>query len=140
MNQDILLYTLPQWLIFAGFIAYVYGRVEQKKIFRLVGTVLFFLLGFFALYSMLSGRFSSFSLLTPEEIIHEEMGEEVMEELPFTAQILPAYIAFLFSGLLSVPTLFLEWKNRKGRNILFIFTGLIGLLGFFIIVGALRNL
>ena len=46
MNQDILLYTLPQWLIFAGFIAYVYGRVEQKKIFRLVGTVLFFLLGF----------------------------------------------------------------------------------------------
>lgn len=31
MNNEILLYTLPQWFIFAGIIASVYGWVEHKK-------------------------------------------------------------------------------------------------------------
>lgn len=140
MQQDLILYTLPQWFIFAGFIAYVYGWVEHKKVFRMLSVVIFFLLGIFSLYSILSGSFSAFSFLTPEEIIQQEMEEEITQELPFTAQILPAYIAFLFSGLLAIPTFILEWKNLKGKTLLFVATALSGLLGFFIIVGALKSL
>lgn len=140
MNQDTLLYTLPQWFVFAGIIASVYGWAEHKKTFKMLGPVIFFLLGVFALWSTLNGSFSAREFLTPEEIISEEMEEEIMEDIPFVAQLLPAYLAFLFSGLLAIPTFFLEWKNRKGKNLMIILTALAGLLGFFIIVGALRSL
>lgn len=140
MTQEIYLYTLPQWFIFAGFIAGIYGWVEHKKVFRILGAVIFFLLGVFALYAIWTGSFSAYSYLTPEEMIREEMGEEVMDELPFLAQIFPAYIAFLVSGVLAVPSLILEWKSLKGKNLLMILTALAGLLGFFIITGALRSL
>jgi hypothetical protein len=140
MNQDTLLYTLPQWFVFAGIIASVYGWAEHKKTFRLLGPVIFFLLGIFSLYSILNDSFAARDFLTPAEIISEKMEEETMEELPFIAQLLPAYLAFLFSGLLAIPAFFLEWKNRKGKNLLIILTALAGLLGFFIIVGALRSL
>lgn len=140
MSQDTLLYTLPQWFVFAGIIASVYGWAEHKKTFRLLGPVIFFLLGIFALWSILNGSFSAREFLTPEEMIDEAMEEETMEDIPFVAQLLPAYFAFLVSGLLAIPTFFLEWKNGKGKNLLIILTALAGLLGFFIIVGALRSL
>jgi hypothetical protein len=140
MNQDTILYTIPQWFVFAGIIASVYGWVEHKKTFRLLGPVIFFLLGIFSLYSIQNGSFSVSEFLTPNEIINEEMEEEMMEDVPFVAQLLPAYFAFLFSGLLAIPAFFLEWKNRKGKNLLIILTALAGLMGFFIIVGALRSL
>ena len=140
MNQDTILYTIPQWFVFAGIIASVYGWVEHKKTFRLLGPAIFLLLGIFSLYSILNGSFSASEFLTPNEIINEEMEEETMEDLPFVAQLLPAYFAFLFSGLLAIPTFFLEWKNRKVKSLLIILTALAGLLGFFIIVGALRSL
>jgi hypothetical protein len=140
MEQDILLYTLPQWFIFAGVIASIYGWVEHKKVFRMLGPVIFFLLGLFSLYSIATGSFLAHNFLTPEEIINEEMEEEIMEELPFIAQIFPAYIAFLVSGALAVPAFILEWKDRKGKSLLIVLTAIAGLLGFFIIVGALKSL
>lgn len=140
MSQDTILYTIPQWFVFAGIIASVYGWVEHKKTFRLLGPVIFFLLGIFSLYSILNDSFSASEFLTPAEIINEEMETETMEDLPFVAQLLPAYFAFLFSGLLAIPTFFLEWKEKKGKNLMIILTALAGLMGFFIIVGALRNL
>lgn len=140
MNQDTILYTIPQWFVFAGIIASVYGWVEHKKTFRLLGPVIFFLLGIFSLYSILNGSFSSSEFLTPNEIINEEMEEETMEDIPFLAQIMPAYFTFLFSGLLAIPSFFLEWKNRKGKSLLIILSALAGLMGFFIIAGALRSL
>ena len=140
MNQDLLLYTLPQWFIFAGVIASIYGWAEHKKIFRMLGPLIFFLLGLFSLYSIVTGSFLAYHFLTPEEIINEEMEEEIIEEMPFVAQIFPAYIIFLFCGLLAIPAFILEWKDRKGKNLLIILTAVVGLLGFFIIVGALKNL
>jgi hypothetical protein len=140
MSQDTILYTIPQWFVFAGIIASVYGWVEHKKTFRLLGPVIFFLLGIFSLYSILGDSFSANEFLTPTEIINEEMETETMEDLPFVAQLLPAYFAFLFSGLLAIPTFILEWKEKKGKNLMVILTALAGLMGFFIIVGALRNL
>lgn len=139
MSQDTFLYTLPQWFVFAGIIASVYGWVEHKKGFRMLGPAIFVLLGAFATFTLLNGSFSAHEFLTPEEILSEEMEEETLQEIPFVAQLLPAYIAFLFSGVLAIPAFILEWKNKKGKSLLMILTGLAGLMGFFVIVGALRS-
>jgi hypothetical protein len=140
MNQNVLLYTLPQWFVFAGIIASVYGWVEHKKAFRMLGPGIFFMLGIFALIVLLGDNFSAHRFLTPEEIVMEELEEEHMEEIPFQAMLFPAYLAFILSGILSVPAFILEWKNRKYKNLLTIFTAFAGLMGFFVIVSALRSL
>ncbi len=140
MNQDILLYTLPQWFVFAAIIASVYGWVEHKKAFRLMGPVIFLLLGVFAALVIWSDLFISYEFLTPEEIINLETEDELNTDLPFQAMLFPAYVAFVLSGLLAIPSFVLEWKSRKGKNLLLILTALTALFGFFIIVGALRNL
>lgn len=140
MNQDILLYTLPQWLVFAAIISNVYGWVEHKKIFRMLGPILFFLLGLYALYALATGAFTASNFLTPEEIVNFEMEEEMAEELPFQARLLPAYLLFVLTGLLAIPAFILEWKELKYKNLLVAITAITALLGFFLIVGALRSL
>jgi hypothetical protein len=140
MNQYIFLYTLPQWLVFAGIISSVYGWVEHKKVFRMLGPVLFFSLGLFSVFILLGDYFSAARFLTPEEMVNLEMEEELLEELPFQARLLPAYLFFIITGLLAIPAFLLEWKDRKGKNLLIVITAFVSLMGFFTIVGALRNL
>jgi hypothetical protein len=140
MNQDIFLYTLPQWLVFAGIISSVYGWVEHKKVFSMLGPVLFFALGLFAVFIMLGDYFSASRFLTPEEMVTLEMEEELLEEIPFQARLLPAYLFFVIAGLLAIPAFLLQWKDHKRKNLLIILTAFVGLMGFFIIVGALRSL
>ncbi len=139
MNHSMLLYTLPQWFVFVAIIASVYGWVEHKKNIRLLGPVIFFLLGIFAILALWGDLFSAYEFLTPEEIISEEM-EDLNTEIPFQAILFPAYLFFVLSGLLAIPSFILEWRNRKGKNLLLILTSLTALLGFFMIVGALRTL
>jgi hypothetical protein len=140
MNHYMLFYTLPQWFVFAAIIASVYGWVEHKKIFRLLGPVIFFLLGLFATLTLFGDELSAYEFLTPEEIVREEMEDELNTEVPFQAMLFPAYLFFVLSGLLAIPSFILEWRNLKGKNLLMILTALTGLLGFFMIVGALRSL
>ena len=140
MNQDILFYTLPQWFVFAAIIASVYGWVEHKKAFRLVGPALFFLLGIFAGLVLWSDLFLSYNYFTPEEIVSQQMEDDIMMDIPLQAMLFPAYLAFILAGLLAIPALILEWKSRKGKNLFIILTSLTALFGFFIIVGALRSL
>ena len=106
----------------------------------MLGPVLFILLAVYAAYAISKGYFSSNEFLTPNEIISEEMEEEVFEEMPFQARLLPAYLTFIASGILGIPAFFLEWREKKGKNLMVILTALAGLMGFFIIVGALRSL
>lgn len=140
MNQDTFLYTLPQWFIFASLIVIAYGWVEDKKVFRIIGSVGFILLGIFALYAISSGYFLSSEFLTPEEIISEELEELFIEDIPFLAQIFPAYLSFLVSAVLAFPAIYFDWKNKKPTRLFIILAGLVSLFGFFIIVGALRTL
>ena len=140
MNENILLYTLPQWFIFAAIIASVYGWVEHKKPFRLLGPALFIALGIFAVFTLMGDSFSSYEYLTPEEIANEELEETTSSEIAFEAMLFPAYLSFVAAGLLAIPAFILEWKSRKGKNLLLIITALTGLAGFFIVVGALRSL
>ena len=140
MNQDTFLYTLPQWFIFASLIVIAYGWVEDKKVFRIIGSAGFILLGIFALYAISSGYFLASEFLTPEEIISEELEEEFFEDIPFLAQIFPAYLSFLVSAILAFPAIYFDWKNKKPTRLFIVLAGLVSLFGFFIIVGALRML
>jgi len=138
MNQETLLYTLPQWLIFASVTASIYGWFEQKKVFRIIGPLLLIFLGIFALYAIIRGYFAAYYYLTPEEIMNEELAENVVTEIPFQAKLFPAYISFLFSTLFAIPALILQLKNKKLKNLFIITADLIALTGFFIIVGKLQ--
>ena len=138
MNQDTFIYTLPQWFIFASVLVTVYGWVEGKKHFRIIGSVVLIFLGIFAIWSIVKGYFSASHFLTPDEIISEEMEEEVIDEIPFQAKLLPAYLSFIVSAVLSFPAIYFDWKNKKPTRLFYILAGLVALLGFFIIVGALK--
>ncbi|MFW5822247.1 MAG: hypothetical protein ACOCU7_02555 [Tangfeifania sp.] len=140
MSQDTILYTLPQWLVFGAIIGIAYGWVEQKKVFRLIGTSFFILLGMFSGYAIYSGYFSASEFLTPEEIMSEELDENIISEMPFQARLLPAYWSFIVSGILAIPGIWFDLKERKPKRLFIILSGIVALLGFFIIVGELRAL
>ncbi len=138
MNQDTFIYTLPQWFIFSAIIAIVYGWVEHKKVFRVVGSVILILLGVFAVYTISAGYFAASEFLTPEELVSREMEEEVAEEIPFQARLLPAYLSFIVSAVLAFPAIYFDWKEKKPTRLFIILAGLVSLFGFFGIVGALK--
>jgi len=138
MNQDTFLYTLPQWFIFSAVVVIAYGWVEQKKVFRIIGSVVLILLGVFAVYAISAGYFAAGRFLTPDEMVSQQMEEELTGGIPFQAKLLPAYFSFIVSGILALPAIYFDWKEKKPTRLFIILAGLVSLFGFFIIVGALK--
>ena len=48
--NDSFLYTVPQWIIFAGIATVIYGWAENKRHFRIIGTSILIVLGIYSLY------------------------------------------------------------------------------------------
>jgi hypothetical protein len=138
MGQDTILYTIPQWIIFVGLISIAYGWVEKKRIFNLIGLGLFIGLGIFAVYAIASGYFAFSEFLSPNEIISEELEEDVVQELPMQAKLLPAYWLFVASGILAIPTFILELKEKKLARWFLVLMGIVAIGGFFIVTGAIK--
>jgi len=139
MNNTFL-YTLPQWFIFAAVFVIVYGWIEKKKPFRLVGYLILIALGVFSLVVLSGDYFAASNFLTPEEIVREELDDEIIDEVPFQAKLLPAYLSFVISALLSLPAIFLDVKNNNKYRWFIFAAGIVSLLGFFIIVGTIKSL
>jgi len=133
------LYTFPQWFVFAAMFVVIYGWVEDKKTFRLIGITIFILLALFSVYVIKGDFLAAGKYPTPEEIVGEELGEEVISDVPIEAKLLPAYLSFIFAGILAIPAIILDWKEKKYAKLFIILTGLVALMGFFIIVGAIRS-
>lgn len=140
MNPGQFIYTLPQWIVFAGITAYIYGTAESKHTFRITGLILFIVLGIYSIWALQSEYFSSHRFLTPEEIINNELEEVLPADIPFPAKIFPAYLLFLISGVMSIAALIFELKDYKRKMALAIVAAMPALLGFFIITGSLRSL
>ncbi|MCF6357605.1 MAG: hypothetical protein L3J54_07340 [Draconibacterium sp.] len=138
--SDTLLYTLPQWFIFAAVIIVTYGWVEDKKTFRIIGALLFVLLGVYSLIILSGDYFAAKDFLTPEEIASEELDGEIIDEIPFLAKLFPAYLSFVVSSVLALPAIFLDIKNSKKYRLFIILAGLVALFGFFVIIGAVKTL
>lgn len=139
MNNTFL-YTLPQWFIFAAIFVAVYGWVEDKRAFRLIGAGIFVALGIYSLYILSGDYLAAGKFLTPGEIADEELLDEVMEEVPFEAQLLPAYVSFLVSAAIALPAIYFDLRNRKIHRLFIVLAGLVSLFGFFIVVGTLKSL
>lgn len=137
--SQVFLYTFPQWIVFAGMFMVVYGWVEDKKVFRMTGIGMFILLGIFALVVIFGDYLAAGKFLTPDEIAAEEINDEILNEVPLEAKLLPAYWSFLLASISAVPALILDWKDAKYARLLMILMGLIALSGFFVIVGALQS-
>lgn len=140
MMNDTLYYTLPQWFIFAGIFVIIYGWVEDKKPFRIIGAVLFLLLGIYSLIILSGDYFAAKDFLTPNEIASEELDGEIIDEIPFQAKLFPAYLSFVLAAILALPAILLDLKNSKKYRWFIILSGLISLFGFFVIIGAVRTL
>jgi len=54
--------------------------------------------------------------------------------------LLPAYLSFIISAIFAIPAIFLDIRSKKSYKWFTIITGLVSLLGFFIIVGVIRYL
>lgn len=139
MNET-LLYTLPQWFIFAAIFVVVYGWMEEKKPFRIIGASILILLGIFSLFVIFGDSLATAKFLTPNEIASEELADGVIDEIPIQAKLLPAYISFVLSAVLTIPAIVLDIKNKKGYRWFIISAGLVSLFGFFVIVGILKYL
>lgn len=137
MNES-LIYTIPQWLTFAAIFMMVYGWIEDKKAFRIIGDFVIILLGLFAVYIFSKGYLAESKYLTPDEIVSQELGEETIEKISILTKLGPAYASFLLSSVIAVPALIFDSKNKKIHRIFMIIAGLIALSGFFVIVNALK--
>ncbi len=135
-----ILYTFPQWFVFAAIFVVIYGWIEDKKPFRLIGCFIFILLAAFSIYIIAGDFLEPGKFLTPEEVASEELDDIIMDEVPIEARLLPAYISFIAAGIIAIPSLFLDWKEKKYAKLFLVLTGFVALLGFFIIVGAIKSI
>ena len=138
--NDTFLYTLPQWFIFAAIFVVVYGWIEHKKVFRIIGTSIFVVLGIYSLFIITGDFLAAGKFLTPDEIVGKEFIDEKFEEIPFQAKLLPAYLSFVVSAVLAIPAIFLDIKNKKSYQWFIVLAGLVSLFGFFVIVGVIKYL
>jgi len=138
--NDTFLYTLPQWFIFAAVFVAVYGWIEKKKAFRVIGASIFVLLGIYSLFIIFGDYLAGGEFLTPGEIADQELTDNPIEEIPFQAKLLPAYLSFVVSAVLAIPAIFLDMKNKKSYQWFVLLAGLVSLFGFFAIVGVLQYL
>ena len=143
------LYTIPQWIIFAGILAVIYGWVENKRPFRIIGSSILVILGLFSLYVIFGGYLAAHKYFTPYEALLGELEEQEMltdedllySDVPFQVKLYPAYISFLIASALAIPALIFEMmKNSKLFRIFIIISILISLVGFFIIVDTIKTI
>jgi hypothetical protein len=118
----------------------MYGWIEHKKAFRIIGASILVLLGIYSLFIITGDYLAAGKFLTPDEITSQELTDETIDEIPFLGQLLPAYISFVVSAVLAIPAIFLDIKNKKSYQWFIIFAGLVSLFGFFVIVGVLKYL
>jgi hypothetical protein len=134
--NDTLLYTLPQWFIFAAVFGTTYGWIENKKTFRIIGAIIFVLLGIFSLIILSGNYFSANQFITTNKTI----DNKIVDKIPFQVKLFPAYLSFVLSAVLALPAIFFDYKNSKKYRWFIIISGLVALFGFFIIVGAVKAL
>ncbi len=130
-----LIYTLPQWFIFAAVFGVTYGWIEKKRTFRVIGAITFVLLGIFSLFILSGDFFTSGQHIAHTEIVDKKDGSDI----PFQAKLLPAYLSFVLSAILALVAIFFDLRKSKKYRWFIIFAGLTALYGFFAIAGALKS-
>lgn len=137
MISNFTVVTIPQWAIFVAVTVIIYGWVEQKKAFGLLGSGILVLLGFFAIWAIYYGMLLPEGLFDTKEAFD---GEELFlpDELPMEGRMLPFYWGLAINSLLAIWTFFAELWNKKQAKTLKIIICLIAILLFFGMVGVVK--
>jgi hypothetical protein len=137
MISNFTVLTVPQWAIFAGITVMIYGWVEKKSIFGIVGAGILVALGLFAAYAIYAGLMMPESML---EISDNLPKDELFkpDELPVEGRLLPFYWVLIFNGILALSAMFAEIYKKKIASVLKITIGAIALVVFFLMMAAVR--
>jgi hypothetical protein len=135
MFSNFTMITVPQWAIFTATTVLIYGWVEHKRAFGMVGSGIFVALGIFAAWVIYAGLLVPESLFDTRELMD---GEELFmpDELPIEGRLLPFYWGMSFNALVALAALIAEARNHKSAGFLKIAATTIGLLLFFGMLGA----
>ncbi len=134
------LYSIPQWVIFVGLVVIIYGWVEHKKVFGLLGSLFFIVLALFSIFAISSGYFVFNNFLSPDEIISQEMEETGLDipGLPMQAKLLPIYWGLILAGVLACITFILEWKEKRHIKLFKILLMIFSIGLFFILLAVIK--
>jgi hypothetical protein len=137
MISNFTIITVPQWAIFAAITVVIYGWVEQKKAFGMVGSIILMALGIFAGWAIYN------ELLMPEGLFDttEAMdGEELFlpDELPIEGRLLPFYWGLIVNSVIALGALITDIMNKKVTRVLKVVMCIIGLLIFFGMIGVAK--
>jgi hypothetical protein len=138
MISNFTVLTVPQWAIFASITVMVYGWIEKKRIFGIIGSAIMVLLGLFAAYAVFAG------LLIPDSIldINENLPKEELfnpDELPLEGRLLPFYWVLVVNGALALIALLGEVYHKRFAKILKLIVGAVAILVFFLMMAAIRT-
>lgn len=138
MISNFTVLTVPQWAIFAGITVMIYGWIEKKRIFGIIGAAILVLLGLFAAWTIFTG------LLIPESAldINENLPKEELfnpDELPVEGRLLPFYWLLAVNGLLALAAMLAEIWRKRFANVLKIVIGAVAILVFFLMMAAVRT-
>ncbi len=138
MISNYLIITLPQWAIFAGITVLIYGWVEKKRIFGIIGAGILVALGIYAAWAIMSG------MLVPEELLEatDPFSDEKLfspDELPVEGRLLPHYWGLMFNGLFALATMVSDIYHKRYSTILKVITGSVSVVIFFLMMAAIRT-
>lgn len=137
MISNFTILTVPQWAIFTAITVIIYGWVERKRAFGMVGSGIFIVLGLFAAWVIFAGLLIPESMFDTREIMD---GEQLFlpDEMPIEGRMLPFYWGMVVNGVISLGALATEAMNRKSASLLKIIICLTSLILFFGMIGAAR--
>lgn len=137
MISNFTIITVPQWAIFVAVTVVIYGWVEHKKAFGMIGSVILIALGFFAGWAIYKGLLMPEGLFDTKELMD---GEELFlpDELPMEGRLLPFYWALVVNSFIAIGALITDLMNKKAGKFLKVAMCIFGLLIFFGMLGVAR--
>jgi|GEM_PF-314406 len=89
-----------QWILFLAVILIIYSWIEKKKRIQQAGQILFFLLGTFSLWIILSGQ-----IVVPEV--------PTAPDTPVEAKALTYFYGLIMTGILGLLSFLLGWRQSR---------------------------
>lgn len=137
MISNFTVITVPQWAIFAAIIVVIYGWVERKKAFGMVGSLILMALGIFAGWAIYNGLLMPEGLFDTKEVMD---GEELFlpDELPIEGRLLPFYWGLIANSVVALGALLTDIMNKKVTKALKVAMCIFGILIFFGMIGVAK--